>query len=257
MQLLMVDTAPVPDGPLPPIPGVTYPPDAEIPMSVLVVEPDGTPIFEDESIGKFEPSNLIDRLPVVPQGVAPVTFGTSSRATSTWIDFNGIALRMRDGDGIPPPLFDAFHGTYNGLFEAIPEGGEGQVKANGLLAQSPEAKKVDNTVPLDPGLFADFTGVPPFNDIKVDAPELSLENVLTDNATVTVLFQGAHPVRAGSHVPDPATQTAWTSKLRDLSGYALVRFQVTFDLGADTDEYPFAADTFRPAVDELRVRASY
>ena len=257
-----------PDGPLAPIPGATFDESAVIPMSVFLNEPDGTPILAsgqlsecgdlvDPLTDEFEPTNLIDRLPVVPQGIAPVEFGTSSRATSVWLDFNGVALRSRDEDGTPPPLFSPFHGTYNGLFEAIPPGQEGQVKATGIMAETQQAKKVDNTAPLDPGLFGDFTGVPPFNDVSVESPELALQDVVTNNASVTILFQGAHPVRAGSHVPDPATLTTWTSKLRDLSGYALVRFQVTFDLGSDTASFPFGADSFRPAMDTLRLRTSY
>jgi hypothetical protein len=251
-----------PNGPLFPRPGILYDPSDELPFGIHMDEPSGLPIFADGpegDAGRFEPSNIIDRLPVVPFGVAPVEFGTSSRATSRWLDFNGVALRTRADDGIPAPFFERFHGTYTGLFEAIPPGRESQVKANGQLAETSLAKKVDNTAPFDPGVFEDFSGIPPYNDIKVDAPEpqFSLEDAVTNNATVTVVFQGAYPVRAGSQVADPSSMTEWTPRLSELSGYPLLRFQVTFDVGADLDAFPFEAQSYRPAVDYMRVRASY
>ena len=66
--------------------------------------------------------------------------------------------------------------------------------------------------------------------MRVGAPEFSLDDAITDNASVAVQFQGAFPIRAGSHVPDAQTQTAWVSDLRDLTGYPLIRFRVTFDV---------------------------
>ena len=45
--------------------------------------------------------------------------------------------------------------------------------------------------------------------------------------------------------------------LRDLTGYPLIRFRVTFDLSIDVANFPFGPNSFRPAVDNVRVRASY
>jgi hypothetical protein len=110
---------------------------------------------------------------------------------------------------------------------------------------------------FDPGLCANQgAGGPPQNDIKVDAPEYGIENAITDNASVSVQFQGAFPVRAGSHIPDPDSLTAWVTDLRDVSGYPLVRFRVTFDLAKDP-AYPFGPTSKRPGVDRLRIRAEY
>ena len=121
---------------------------------------------------------------------------------------------------------------------------------------------MDETSPVDPGLPGHgnpLFGGPPKNDIKVDAPEpsLSLENAISNNAHVTLHFQGAFPVRAGSHVPDPETLSGWVADLRELSGYPLVRFRVTFDLSRDLATYPLNAQSLRPAVDYVRLRANY
>jgi hypothetical protein len=91
----------------------------------------------------------------------------------------------------------------------------------------------------------------------VDAPEFAIDNALTDNGTVTLLFQGAFAIRSGSHVPDPDTLTGWVSDLRALSGYPLVRFQVVFDVSKDHNLYPFSANSMRPAVDRVRMRVRY
>jgi hypothetical protein len=114
------------------------------------------------------------------------------------------------------------------------------------------------TIPIfDPGLCASLgSSSPPFNDIKVDAPDYGIENALTDNATVVLEFQGAFPVRAGSRVPDPATLSGWIADLRELSGYPLVRFRVTFNLAKDP-AFPFGPDSKRPGVDRVRIRARY
>jgi hypothetical protein len=91
----------------------------------------------------------------------------------------------------------------------------------------------------------------------VDAPEFTTENAITDNASVQVLFQGARAVRPGSRVPDPDTITEWVTDLTVLDGYELVRFQVVFDIGEDTVNYPFGLDSYRPEVDQLRLRTTY
>jgi hypothetical protein len=57
-------------------------------------------------------------------------------------------------------------------------------------------------------------------------------------------------------VPDPATLTEWVSDVRDLSGYPLVRFRVTFDLG-NNPAYPFGPGSKKPGVDNVRLRAKY
>jgi len=164
-----------------------------------------------------------------------------------------------------PPLFPGLNGTYNDLLGVPPPGKEGQIVLGAPLSNPPgntPAHHVANTgqIPtFDPGLCPQASppsSSPPFNDVKVDAPAYGLDNVLTDNATVRVEFQGAYAIRAGSHVPDADTMTGWVSDLRDLSSYPLVRFRITFDLDANPN-FPFAPDSQKPGVDSLRVRAAY
>ena len=92
---------------------------------------------------------------------------------------------------------------------------------------------------------------------QVDAQEFAIDNAVTDNATVVVQFQGALPIRAGSHVPDPDTLTDWTTDLSQLSGYPLIRFQVVFDVSKNPEQFPFNVNSMRPAVDNVRIRAKY
>jgi hypothetical protein len=233
-----------------------------------VKRPDGTPLKEDptaiDPFAEFARSSTIDRLPVVPIDKPPAAIGAVSQGTSKWLDFNGVALRARDASGLTPPLFLGIHGTYNALLGTPPPGQEAQIVLGAPVSNPPgntPAHLVENTgpFPFDPGLCPDAepTGSsPPFNDIKVDSPDYGLENVVTDNAKVTLEFQGAFAIRAGSRVPDPATLTAWVSDLRDLSGFPLVRFRVTFDLGHNPS-YPFSPDSKKPGVDRVRLRAKY
>jgi hypothetical protein len=241
-------------------PGILYDATDDIPLSVHLNEPDGTPIKKViDGVEQFDPDNVVDRLPVVPLHLTPPAFGTVSRGTSQWLDFNGVATRTRDFAGRHPPLFSGFQGTFNTLLGLVDPAKDGQVVTGSPVPGLP-AHYVTNTgfFPFDPGLCS--TGSPSdpaFNDVRVAAPEFSLDDAITDNATVAVHFQGAFPVRAGSHVPDPGTETAWVSDLRDLTGYPLVRFRVTFDLSNDVANFPFGPSSFRPAVDNVRVRASY
>jgi len=248
-------------------PGTLYDSNDSIPMSMYLNEPDGTPILHVENgieTQEFDRFQTIDRLPVVPFAKTPPPIGNVSRGTSLWLDFNGVALRFRNSHGIAPPLFTSgINGTYNAKQGVVPPSKDGQVITSGAVLGKP-AHFVAKTglIPFfDPGLCVVGPGpYPPFNDVKVDAPEvpeLGLENAISDNATVAVVFQGAFPIRAGSHVPDADTLTGWVSDLRQLSGYPLIRFQVVFNLAADSGQYPFGVGSFRPAVDRVRMRANY
>jgi hypothetical protein len=243
------------------LPGTPHLPTDVFPFSVILKQPDGTAITKViDGVEQFDPEVVVDRLPVISLGKAPPEFGTVSRGTSKWIDFNGVALRLRDASGIAPPLFSAgINGTYNDLVGVPPAGKDGQIITGNPVPGVP-GHFVLNTgfPPFDPGLCGN--GSPPdpkYNDIKCDSPEYSVDNVVTDNASVKLFFQGAFPIRAGSHVPDPATLSDWVSDLRDLSGYALVRFQVVFDVSVDPKLFPFSVDSLRPAVDEVRMRVRY
>jgi hypothetical protein len=243
------------------LPGTTFLPTDVFPMSIWLKEPDGTPIKEIvDGVERFPLNNVIDRLPVIHPSKTPPEFGTVSRGTSKWLDFNGVALRVRDVNGLAPPLFpDGFNGTYNPLNEPPPPGKDGQVITANAVTGIP-AHFVANTGidPFGKKLCTDGPlPHPEFNDVKVDAPEFAVENALTDNATVTVQFQGALPIRSGSHVPDPDTLTEWTSDLSEVSGYPLVRFQVAFNVSKDPELYPFSINSMRPAVDRVRIRARY
>jgi hypothetical protein len=248
-------------------PGVLYSPTDDIPMSIYLKEPDGTPLRanpeETDPFSEVDPEQVIDRLPVIHPSVLPPVIGYVSRGTSRWLDFNGVALRARDAAGLSPPHFAGLYGTYNAFTGAIPDGKDGQVVISNpvpsVTGDTPAHFVADTgLIPVfDPGLCS-FLGSssPPLNDIKVNAPEYGIENAITDNATVSVHFQGAFPVRAGSHVPDPDSLTEWVADLRDVSGYPLVRFRVTFDLSKDP-AYPFSPGSKRPGVDRLRIRAAY
>ena len=249
-------------------PGTTYAPTDVIPLSKFVKRPDGTPLKEDPTdtnpFAEFAHSSTIEKLPVVPLFKPPPAIGAVSRGTSKWLDFNGVTLGQRDATGLTPPLFPGLQGTYNALLGAPPPGKEALVVLGSPLSGAPgdtPAHLVANTgpFPFDPGLCPDADpqgSGPPFNDIKVDSPDYGLENVITDNATVALEFQGAFPVRAGSHVPDSATLSNWVSDVRSLSGYPLVRFRVTFDLGVNPN-FPFEPDSKTPGVDRVRLRVEY
>lgn len=241
-------------------PGIRYGEGAVIPLSIKLNEPDGTPIMvEIDGQMSFDPLQVVDRLPVVNPALAPAPFGASSRGISKWLDFSGAVLRDRDGDGVSPPFFAGVAGTYNALVSGFDPADESLVIATSNVPGEP-ARYVTNTPgnPFDPGLVVDGvnTGLP-FNDIAVNAPELSIQNAITNNASVSLQFQGAFPVRVGSSVPDAATRSEWVADLRELNGYPLVRFRVTFDLGIDPQQFPFGLDSFRPSVDFVRVRADY
>jgi hypothetical protein len=248
-------------------PGTLYDASDSIPMSMYLTEPDGTPIFEVVNgvpTAEFSRFQTIDRLPVVPIASTPLPIGNVSRGTSLWLDFSGVALRFRNAQGVPPPLFSGgINGTYNAKQGVVPPDKEGNVITGSAVVGKPAhyVAKTGSIPFFDPGLCVVGPGpYPPYNDIKVDAPEvpeLGIENAISDNAAVSLFFQGAYPVRAGSHVPDDSTLTEWVADLRELSGYPLVRFQVVFDLAADTATYPFGVDSFRPAVDRVRMRANY
>ncbi|RKY19077.1 MAG: hypothetical protein DRQ55_11595 [Planctomycetota bacterium] len=249
------------------VPGVLFDASDEIPLSIYLVEPDGTPFLAQAEGAEqaFEPTNIIDRLPVVPLHRTPPPIGTRSVGRSKWLDFSGAMLRPRSGSGRTPPFFEAFHGTYNDGVGAVPSGFEGLVGVGAPVDLTTPAHYVLSAGFSDPGLFgggnvgSGSPPNPPFNDIKVDAPDegVARDDVITDNAVVSVRFQGAYPVRPGSHVPDNSSLTLWVTDLTVLDGYPLVRYQVEFDLGVDTEEFPFGVDALRPAVDYLRVRAGY
>jgi hypothetical protein len=245
----------------PSTPGETYKFE-EIPLSVDLNEPDGTPItVEVDGVEVFDPENMVDRLPVVPMNLTPPPLGTVSLGTSAWIAFPGTVLRPRDAMGRTPPFFSSVHGTYNEGVGPVPSGEDGRVILGGAVPGAP-ARYVANAGFNDPGLLSNppgGTANPPFNDLKVDAPDEGVATVdaVSNNAAVSLLFQGAHPIRPGSQVPDPDTLTAWVADVTSLDGHALVRFQVRFDLSEDQEAHPFGADSMRPQVDWVRLRTSY
>lgn len=247
------------DPDFPSTPGTTYK-DQLIPFSIQLHEPDGTP-FKVQANGQevFDPKQLIDRLPVIPPERVPPPFGATSRGVSSWLDFNGVTLRQRSA-GVTPPFFEPIQGTFNaGAVAAVPAGKEGRVRVGSPVPGVALASRfVVDAGFDDPGLTTGPTS-PPFNDIKIDSPvdELGLENVLTDNAHVLLMYQGAYPILAGSHVPDAETVTDWVSDVTELNGYPLVRFQVVFDLAAQPDLTPFGSGSSRPQVDYVRLRARY
>ena len=249
------------DPDFPNTPGTTWR-DEQIPFCVQLEEPDGTPkMIEVDGQQVFDPTTLVDRLPVVHPSHTPPPLGTVSKGRSDWMDFAGATLRSRDVFGRTPPFFQPVHGTYNAGVGPEPSGKQGQVVLGGNVPGAP-ARYVANAGFADPGLLSDPpAGVanPPYNDIKVDAPDagIGLANALTDNATVVLQFQGARPVRPGSRVPDLDTLTPWVADLTALDGYALVRFQVVFDLDAKPLAFPFGPASWRPQVDWVRVRARY
>jgi hypothetical protein len=244
----------------PDTPGSTFAGKA-IPMGMLAMEPSGElPKVELDGKLIFDPANLIRRLPVVHPDLTSPSFGVVSRGTSRWLDYNGVALRMRDAEGRPPPFFESFHGTFHGSqTKPVPTGKDGQVILDAKVAGKPARYVFGAGLGPELGLYGDPLSDPPFNDIKVDAPDASvlLSNAVTDNATVTMSFQGAYPVRSGSSVPDEETITAWVPDLTELAGFPLIRFQVGFDLGADPQTFPLDVTSFRPKVDYVRIRSVY
>ncbi|MFT7465159.1 MAG: hypothetical protein ACI9EF_003523, partial [Pseudohongiellaceae bacterium] len=253
----------------PNVPGTLWDAADVIPLSVELNEPDGTPLTMMEG-GQtiFDPTNTIDRLPVVPLDRTPPPFGTVSVGRSLWLDFAGASLRARSvTSGRTPPFFDGFHGTHNAADSSgfAPEV-EGLVQLGAPVSPAAiPARYVVNAGFADPGLVpgspvgSGSPPNPPYNDFKVQAPDPSvvLDDVVTNNASVKIEFQGAYALRSGGHTPDPGTLTGWVSDITELSGYPLIRFQVGFDLGQDVSNYPFGPTSLRPQLDYLRVRAGY
>lgn len=251
-----------------PPPGTLFPAVASIPLSIHLNEPDGTPILIDQD-GQdvIDPHQLVDRLPLVHPEVTGAEFSSVSQGTSAWLDFHGATLRPRDLLGRTAPFFAGALGTFNpSAGVSVPAGAAGLVRV-GAKVPEPQvpARFVLDAGLADPGLFpGNEKGEgdppnPPHNDIKVDAPDpgIGREDVITDNATVRLLFQGAYAVRAGSHVPDASTLTDWVADPTLLDGHPLVRFRVEFDLGVDLAGFPFSPESLRPQVDYVRLRASY
>jgi len=233
---------------------------ADLPLAMQLTEPEGLqPMIDIDGVTQVDPSALVDRLPVIHPSLTPPPISSSSRGTSRWMDFHGVAMRMRDAGGRPPPFFAAVHGTFNAAHGAVPDGADGRVVTGASVPGVPLHYVVNTPVsPFDPGLFGGGSPPqPPFNDIAVNALEFSTDDAITDNAQVSLLFQGGYGVRAGSQVPDPETLTEWTGDLTALNGYPLVRFTVVFDLAADTETFPFGPGSHRPAVDRVRLRMSY
>ena len=118
-------------------------------------------------------SGTIDRLPVVPLDRTPPPIGTLSVGRSLWLDFSGVALRMRSvTTGRTPPLFDGFHGTHNPADSTgyTPDQ-EGLVKVGAPVSpESIPARYVINAGFTDPGLYpgapvgAGTPPNPPYND---------------------------------------------------------------------------------------------
>jgi hypothetical protein len=251
------------------LPGELWDATDVIPLSLHLNEPDGTPLTVDlDGQEIFDPANTVDRLPVVPLSTTPPPIGTLSVGRSVWLDFSGAALRARSlVSGRTPPFFEGFNGTHNVTdSSSFTAEQEGQVQLGAPVSPtSIPARYVVNAGFTDPGLNAGTpvgSGTPPnppYNDFKVQAPDvgIALDDVLTDNAAVKIEFQGAYALRAGSHLPDVQTITPWVSDLTELSGYPLIRFQVSFDLGQDLEGFPFGPESMRPQLDYLRLRVEY
>ena len=244
-----------------PPPGELYGAADVIPYAVSIAEPGGT-ILTTEVDGqpRADPAQLVDRLPLVHPSLIPTTLGSTSRGVSTWLDFGGVALRGRDASGRTPPFFESLHGTFNLGAGLVPAGMDGRVRlAASVPGASVPARYMQDAGPAEIGLFGDPGTDPPWNDIKVDSPDpgLGLQDVVTDNAAVRLLFQGARPVRAGSHVPDPDSLSPWVADPTTLDGYPLVRFQVEFALDQEPELLPFGPSSARPQVDRVRLRAAY
>jgi hypothetical protein len=250
-----------------PPPGTIYDADDEVPFSIRLNEPDGTPVMiEKDGVMVVDPEVMVDRLPLIHPGKLTAPLGTVSQGTSEWLDFNGVALRTRDPSGRTPPYFHGVQGTFNvAAGVSIPAGTEGFVRTGAPVpVGNIPAHFVVDSGPDDPGLFPGRDvgqgdpPNPPHNDIKVDAPDdgIGMNDVVTDNATVSLLFQGAYAIRPGSHVPDTDSLSSWVADVTELDGFPLVRFRVIFDLGANV-QYPFGVDSYRPSVDYVRLRASY
>ena len=75
------------------------------------------------------------------------------------------------------------------------------------------------------------------------------------NATVTVEFQGADALVAGSKEVDPASLTVWSGEVAIANGHQFLRWRVTFDLTADGSDLTTA--TRRPVVERLEVEADF
>jgi hypothetical protein len=245
-------------------PGETWTATDEIPLSISLNEPDGTAKSIDvDGVSVFDPAETVDRLPVVSPDITPPPFGTVSVGVSRWLDFHGVSLRTRSAQGRTPPFFAPVNGTYNAAAGVVPPGKDGQVILAGDVPTKP-MKYVANAgfAPVDPGLFGNGVGNgdppdPPFNDLKIDSPEFGQDNALTNNATVVLQYQGAYAIRPGSGVPDVTTLTEWVSDVTELNGMPLVRFRVSFDVGADVGAFPFGLDSYRPQSDYIRLRATY
>ncbi|GJM22313.1 MAG: hypothetical protein DHS20C15_22280 [Planctomycetota bacterium] len=257
-------------------PGIPYEPDDEIPFAVrlsdtfiarVLADEDknqttGNPVMiEQDGQMILDPSTLVSRLPVVHPDKTPKPLSGTSRGISKWLDYAGATIRSRALDGRSPPFFEPINGTFNAAQGPVSPELDGVVMISGNAPDAPTlAKLVKNAeAKLSAG-----TNPPPLNDIKVDAPDVpigggisGIENAVSNNAMVSLMFQGAYTVRSGSHVPDLTTLTPWVSDLTELDGFPLVRFQVVFNLDSDDPQFSFGASSMRPAVDYVRMRSTY
>ena len=74
--------------------------------------------------------------------------------------------------------------------------------------------------------------------------------------SIQMEFQGASAVAPGSKEVDPGSLTAWGAAPSVANGLQFLRWRVQFDLAA-TPGSTVGPDTPRPAVQALRIRATY
>ncbi len=166
--------------------------------------------------------------PVVDPYKTVATLSSKSYGLSKWIDM-GLTIRrpaIQVGpDLINPPVFLGFEGTDSLTGTVITE-------ASGYVKNS---------------------GIPDFNDIEVDSPDLLIADYIASDNDVIVEFQGAMAAVPGSAVPGKP-YSAWTADITSLSGYQFVRYRINLDVSKSGNPTIYST---RPQVNLTRLRMRY
>jgi len=166
---------------------------------------------------------------LVDPAKTPTTLGPKSYALSRWIDL-GQTVTRGPIDGLPVPLFEGFEGidTFTGRVITTEAG---------------------------------YIPHPEENDIEVFAPDFDNGTIhyIPEENEVTVLFQGADPLVAGSRIPDPDSvapgPSEWTADITDLHGKQFIRFRICLDTAKEGFE--LTSKSTKPQVNFVRIRMRY
>ncbi len=175
-----------------------------------------------------------DPLPWIDQSntLNPVEFTPISMAISTWYDLGRMVARQ---PGTSPTF------TFGGL------------DPSGLVLTDADGNVLD---PAGTDIECDYLGEYDEVHHAYKAGKSPKSDFIPPNASVRVEFQGANAIVEGSKEVDPSSTTIWSGSSSVASGCQFVRWRITFDLTANTND-PLTPDTPRPTVQKIQIHAQY